>query len=101
MEFHYITLFCFAPAAQAVQIGSRAVPHETLQTLSEFEDQATQASHALLSIVVDVLNPSELTKYLPVRCWLFIVAASLHLLKVHYTFQKERYPSGHLTSMTH
>ncbi|CCT71813.1 related to ARO80-positive transcription regulator of ARO9 and ARO10 [Fusarium fujikuroi IMI 58289] len=81
IEFYYINLFCFAPAAQAVQTGSTSLPQETLQALSEFEDQATQASHALLSIVVDFLKPSGLIKYLPVRCWLFIVAASLHLLK--------------------
>ncbi|KAL7763900.1 hypothetical protein ACKLNR_007258 [Fusarium oxysporum f. sp. zingiberi] len=81
MEFYYISLFCFAPAAQAIQVGSRALPQERLQALSEFEDQATQAGHALLSIVVDFLKPSGLIKYLPVRCWLFIVAASLHLLK--------------------
>ncbi|EWY85906.1 hypothetical protein FOYG_10575 [Fusarium oxysporum NRRL 32931] len=81
MEFYYISLFCFAPAAQAIQVGSRALRPERLQALSEFEDQATQAGHALLSIVVDFLKPSGLIKYLPVRCWLFIVAASLHLLK--------------------
>ncbi|KAF5532855.1 d-lactate dehydrogenase (cytochrome) [Fusarium mexicanum] len=81
IEFYYISLFCFAPAAQAIQTGSTSLPQETLQTLSEFEDHATQASHALLSIVVDSLKPLGLIKYLPVRCWLFIVAASLHLLK--------------------
>lgn len=86
IEFYYINLFCFAPAAQAVQTGSTSLPQETLQALSEFEDQATQASHALLSIVVDFLKPSGLIKYLPVRCWLFIVAASLHLLKVYCGF---------------
>ena len=98
MEFHYITLFCFAPAAQAVQMGSGALPQETLQTLTEFEDQATQASHALLSIVVDTLSPSGLTKYLPVRCWLIIVAASLHLLKVHWDSKQKVI---HLTGMMH
>ncbi|KAF4952429.1 hypothetical protein FSARC_12646 [Fusarium sarcochroum] len=85
MEFHYMTLFCFTPAAQAMQVGSKALPLEALWALSGFKDKATQASHALLSIVVDVLKPSELTKYLPVRCWSFIVAASLHLLKATLT----------------
>jgi hypothetical protein len=101
MEFYYINLFCFAPAAQAIQVGSRALPQERLQALSEFEDQATQAGHALLSIVVDFLKPSGLIKYLPVRCWLFIVAASLHLLKVHCTFQAEPYPHRCLTGIIH
>ncbi|KAF5615100.1 ARO80-positive transcription regulator of ARO9 and ARO10 [Fusarium sp. NRRL 52700] len=89
IEFYYISLFCFAPAAQAIQTGSTSLPQETLQTLSEFEDQATQSSHALLSIVVDFLKPSGLIKYLPVRCWLFIVAASLHLLKATLSKSKD------------
>jgi hypothetical protein len=85
IEFYYISLFCFAPAAEAAQTGSTSLPQETLQALSEFEDEATRASHGLLSILVDFLKPSGLIKYLPVRCWLFVVAASLHLLKVYYS----------------
>ncbi|KAF5573955.1 ARO80-positive transcription regulator of ARO9 ARO10 [Fusarium pseudoanthophilum] len=99
IEFYYISLFCFAPAAQAVQTGSTLLPQETLQALSEFEDEATRASHALLSIVVDFLKPSGLIKYLPVRCWLFIVAASLHLLKATLTRTKDvsrAHPNIHL-----
>ncbi|KAF5686195.1 positive transcription regulator of ARO9 ARO10 [Fusarium denticulatum] len=99
IEFYYISLFCFAPAAQAVQTGSTSLQQGTLQTLSEFEDHATQSSHALLSIIVDFLKPSGLIKYLPVRCWLFIVAASLHLLKATLTKAKDvsrAHPNIHL-----
>ncbi|EWG53354.1 hypothetical protein FVEG_17098 [Fusarium verticillioides 7600] len=99
IEFYYISLFCFAPAAQAIQTGSTSLPQETLQALSEFEDESTLASHALLSIVVGFLRPSGLIKYLPVRCWLFIVAASLHLLKATLTRTKDvgrAHPNIHL-----
>lgn len=78
MEFHYITMYCFAPAAQALPSSSRTAAN----ALSEFSDQAAQASYSLLAVIVDVLEPGKLIAYLPVRCWLFIVAASLHLLKV-------------------
>ncbi|KAF5006341.1 hypothetical protein FDECE_7269 [Fusarium decemcellulare] len=81
MEVHYVTLFCFAPAGQVVHSSSKEAPRESFQALLDFADEAALASHALLCIVVDVLEPSGLMKYLPVRCWLFIVAASLHLLK--------------------
>lgn len=87
MEFYYITMYCFAPAAQALQSTPRGDTREVLKTVSEFANQAAQASHALLLCVVsDVLEPAKLIAYLPVRCWLFIVAASLHLLKVHTYF---------------
>ncbi|RGP70109.1 d-lactate dehydrogenase cytochrome [Fusarium sporotrichioides] len=81
IEYYYVSMFCFAPASQAVQSKSQSILDDTLQALHEFEDQATQASNALLCIVVDELKPSGLTQFLPVRCWLFIVSACLHLLK--------------------
>ncbi|KAM5360960.1 hypothetical protein ACJZ2D_013414 [Fusarium nematophilum] len=92
MEFYYITMYCFAPAAQASQSSSRAINDDT--ALSDFSDQAAQASFSLLSVIVDVLEPAKLLVYLPVRCWLFIVAASLHLLKA--TLAKDQHiPPSH------
>lgn len=55
---------------------------ESVTSLYRLADQASQASHQMLLTVINVLEPWKLTRYLPVRCWLFIVAANLHLLKV-------------------
>ncbi|KAM0424161.1 hypothetical protein ACHAPT_010530 [Fusarium lateritium] len=90
MEFHYITMYCFAPAAQALPSSSRTAAG----ALSEFSDQAAQASCSLLAVVVDVLEPAKLLAYLPVRCWLFIVAASLHLLKATIGNEQHISPSN-------
>lgn len=92
LEFHYITMYCFAPAAQALQSSSASSTHEHAAALSNFAEQAAQASHALLSVVVDILEPARLIAYLPVRYWLFIVAASLHLLKA--ILAKNQHVSG-------
>ncbi|KAF7562884.1 hypothetical protein G7046_g1246 [Stylonectria norvegica] len=87
-KYHYIIMYSFAPAAQALQ-SSTSISNS--ETLSRFAEQAAQASYDLLAIVVDVLQPSMLLSYLPVRCWLFIVAASLHLLKA--TLSKDQHVS--------
>ena len=76
-------MYCFAPANYALH--NRPVTDLTEQkaaALSRLANQATEASYQMLSIIVNVLEPSRLMQYLPVRCWLFIVAANLHLLKV-------------------
>ncbi|KAF7545561.1 hypothetical protein G7Z17_g9088 [Cylindrodendrum hubeiense] len=66
---------------QALQSSSTSATTGNAAVLSNFAEQAAQASHALLSVVVEILEPARLIAYLPVKYWLFIVAASLHLLK--------------------
>ncbi|KAL2129400.1 hypothetical protein VTI74DRAFT_7844 [Chaetomium olivicolor] len=91
LEYHYSVMYSFAPAYSALQHynANQSEPDRTpsdsyepkVAALSRLADQATHASHQILSIVVNVLAPSNLGRYLPVRCWVFIVAANLHLLK--------------------
>ncbi|KAE8131123.1 hypothetical protein BDV38DRAFT_32911 [Aspergillus pseudotamarii] len=61
-------------------------------TLCHSTQQATQASYDLLSIAVGILHPAGLLPYLPVRCWHFIVAASLPLLRA--TIPKDKLVSS-------
>ena len=83
LEYHYSVMYSFAPANYALHNHPTAeMTEQTAAALSRLDNQASQASHQMLSIVINVLEPSRLMKYLPVRCWLFLVAANLHLLKV-------------------
>ncbi|KAL2129401.1 hypothetical protein VTI74DRAFT_7845 [Chaetomium olivicolor] len=91
LEFHYSVMYSFAPAYSALQHYNtnqselEKTPSDSYQpkvaALSRLADQATHASHKILSIVVNVLAPTNLGRYLPVRLWGLIVAANLHLLK--------------------
>ncbi|KAK4150204.1 hypothetical protein C8A00DRAFT_46358 [Chaetomidium leptoderma] len=90
LEYHYALMYSFAPASYALQHHNSTATSETDKTdqhlalkvaaLTRLADQATGASYQMLSIIVN-LGPSNLLRYLPVRCWVFIVAANLHLLK--------------------
>lgn len=87
MEYYYTMMYSLAPASQApedlkLNTGTTSQSAEDPMSVFHFAQQATQASYALLTLVIDILQPTGLLPYLPVRCWLFIVAASLHLLKV-------------------
>jgi hypothetical protein len=81
-------MYSFAPASNALHTNSTAevsgIPMQERKRsgLARLANQAAQASHQMLSIVINVLEPSGLMRYLPVRCWLYIVAAHIHLLKV-------------------
>ena len=90
IERDYSVMYCFAPAIQA-STHHGAAKHSTSAkenatgdhlALSAFASKATQASRQILTTVVENLRPVGLVSYLPVRCWLCIVAAYLHLLKV-------------------
>jgi hypothetical protein len=90
LEYHYTLMYSFAPASYALQhhVASASSIDERLHSkvaaLTRLAEKATNASYQMLSIFVN-LGPSNLLRYLPVRCWVFIVAANLHLLKVeHY-----------------
>lgn len=80
-------MYSFAPASYALQHHTAAEANtderlgSKLAALARLAEQATDASYQMLSIFVS-LGPSNLSRYLPVRCWVFIVAANLHLLKV-------------------
>ncbi|KAG7291236.1 hypothetical protein NEMBOFW57_001248 [Staphylotrichum longicolle] len=92
LEYHYSLMYSFAPASYALQHYNNATPtpseparrDETnsakVAALTRLSDQASGASYQMLSIIVN-LGPTNLLRYLPVRCWVFIVAAYLHLLK--------------------
>ncbi|KAE8420568.1 hypothetical protein BDV36DRAFT_293222 [Aspergillus pseudocaelatus] len=97
MEYNYTLMYSFAPASHASYSFDTnhptTAPHKEAPTiLSHYTQQATQASYDLLSIAVGVLHPAGLLPYLPVRCWLFIVAASLYLLRA--TLSKDKLVSS-------
>lgn len=87
IEYQYVVMYSFAPASQALQTVSSQAAGDVLSSqnasaLSRLASLAKQACYDLLSVVVHTLGPSRLLTYVPVRFWLFVVAASLHLLKV-------------------
>ena len=92
IERDYSIMYCFAPAIQASTHHGAAKQNVPLKenapsdqrALSTFASKATQASRQILTTVVETLQPARLISYLPVRCWLCIVAAYLHLLKVSF-----------------
>jgi hypothetical protein len=87
LEYHYTLMYSFAPASYALQHHAASETstderlHSKVAALTRLAEKATSASYQMLSIFVN-LGPSNLLRYLPVRCWVFIVAANLHLLKV-------------------
>ncbi|EGX43113.1 hypothetical protein AOL_s00215g722 [Orbilia oligospora ATCC 24927] len=86
IEYHYSVMYSFAPASNVLHhVSTESTEGKAndveVAALIKLADQATQASQQILSIVVNVLQPSQLMRYLPVRCWVFIVAANIHLLK--------------------
>lgn len=108
LEYHYSLMYSFAPASYALQHYNNATPtpseparrDETnsakVAALTRLSDQASGASYQMLSIIVN-LGPTNLLRYLPVRCWVFIVAAYLHLLKVSPPFSRSSVSQSQLT----
>ena len=91
LEYHYARLFIFAPAAHALHSTTASGSSEPdytephVNVLSWFADDTKTTSSNLLHVVIKTQETSNLLRYLPVRYWLFIVSASLHLLKVGRT----------------
>ncbi|KAJ4289993.1 zinc finger transcriptional activator [Collariella sp. IMI 366227] len=75
LEYHYSVMYSFAPAYSALQhhLAKPSEPDKTpsdpldpkVAALTSLADQATHASHQILSIVVNVMGPSNLGRYLP------------------------------------
>ena len=83
LEYHHCLLYTSAPASYVLHNNTTTgLDGQEMAALSDLGSRADEASHQMLSIVIEDLAPSQLTRYLPVRCWLFIVAANLHILKV-------------------
>lgn len=89
LEYQYLIMYSFAPASHVLlndsepgHLGERPANNRRSEALRALADRATSASREILTTLVDTLEPSKMLKYVPVRCWLFIVAANLHLLKV-------------------
>lgn len=87
LEYQYLVMYSFAPASDMMfndmdQPSGRPARNRTPDALFKLADRATSASREMLNTLVNVLEPSSMLKYVPVRCWLFLVAANLHLLKV-------------------
>ncbi|KAH8665679.1 hypothetical protein BGZ61DRAFT_498781 [Ilyonectria robusta] len=82
LEYHCLVMYSFAPASYVLH-STLPVPltDGKKDALLNLANKATKASHDMLSILINVLGPLHLTRYLPVRYWLFIVAAVIHLLK--------------------
>ncbi|KAG9257399.1 uncharacterized protein F5Z01DRAFT_385094 [Emericellopsis atlantica] len=89
IECDYSVMYCFAPAVQAATNYGAAKNNASTKEnatgdqleLSVFASKATEASRQILTTVVEILLPAGLVSYLPIRCWLCIFAAYLHLLK--------------------
>ena len=89
LEYQYLLMYSFAPANHLLQnnnepweLADRSARNRRPEALRALADRAICASRKILATVVDTLEPSKMLKYVPVRCWQFIVAANLHLLKV-------------------
>lgn len=89
LEYHYSVLYSFGPANYALHsTNAPGVAEATVAGLTRLSNRASQASYQMLSVVVKDLATTTLMRYLPVRCWLFIVSAHLHLLKVCLCLQR-------------
>ncbi|KAJ6076999.1 hypothetical protein N7499_008980 [Penicillium canescens] len=78
IEVRYAVIYSLSPASH-VRVSE--VDEVGLLRVQNLRDAAVRAARELLSLVTDVLEPSNLLRYIPVHCWLFTMAASLHLLK--------------------
>ncbi|KAL7911701.1 hypothetical protein GGI35DRAFT_296457 [Trichoderma velutinum] len=87
IEYRYALMYSFNPSLHVLRSetdsnGSLSeVQDRNLQTYRRYAQRAGQASHDLLSIVTYSLEPCGLLTLAPVRFWLYIIAASLHLIK--------------------
>ncbi len=85
-------MYSFAPASYALQhhhTTAQSAPYRSddglaakLAALTRLADQATRASRRMLTIMVNLGALSGVLRYFPIRCWVLIVSANLHLLKV-------------------
>lgn len=83
LEYFYIRLCGLSPAAHVFESSSGDDQRDpNMSILSQLADDAVQTSIDLLKCVTHDLTPSTLFKYVGVRYWLYIVCASLFLLKV-------------------
>ncbi|KAK3897543.1 hypothetical protein C8A05DRAFT_47887 [Staphylotrichum tortipilum] len=99
IEYHYCLMYSFAPASHALQHHHTTAPSHPyrsdyslavkLAALTRLADQATRASHHMLTIMVNLGAHSSVLRYFPVRCWVLIVSANLHLLKSTLTANPE------------
>lgn len=91
LEYQYLIMYSFAPASHIVlgdnppkDPSEKPSKGRAPDSLLALANRATSASREILNTLVNVLEPSVLLKYVPVRCWQFVVAANLHLLKVSH-----------------
>lgn len=88
VEYNYALMYSFAPALHALRTWNMSqepapqMADSDIRQYSQFAHRAKQASRDLLSIIVHSLEPLKLLELAPVRFWSYIIAASLHLLKV-------------------
>lgn len=78
IEFGYAVIYSLSP------VGYVTVPENIKATsnVQSLRHETIQAARNLLSLVSGALDSSGMLQYIPVRCWVFAMAASLHLLKV-------------------
>ncbi|KJK62537.1 hypothetical protein P875_00095241 [Aspergillus parasiticus SU-1] len=95
LEYFYIRLCGLSPAAHVFESSSSDDQRDPyMSILSQLADDAVQTSIDLLNCVTHDLTPSTLFKYVGVRYWLYIVCASLFLLKATLRVE-ERLEDGH------
>lgn len=83
LDYFYVRLCGLSPAAHVFESSSGDYKREPyMSILSELADDAIKTSVDLLNCVTYDLPPSTLFTYVGVRYWLYIVCASLFLLKV-------------------
>ncbi|KAM6529368.1 zinc finger transcriptional activator [Fusarium falciforme] len=77
IEFGYAVIYSLSP------VGYVTVPENIKATsnVQSLRHETIQAARNLLSLVSGALDSSGMLQYIPVRCWVFTMAASLHLLK--------------------
>lgn len=83
IEYYYVRLCGLSPAAYMLEKSSErhanADPHVT--SLSQVAEAATKAAIDMLELITDYFTSSLLFKHAAVRYWLYILCASLYLLK--------------------
>jgi hypothetical protein len=72
-------IYSLSPAAYATDTSA---DHRQQSPSASVRQDAVQAARDMLTLVVNVLEPTGVLRVLPVRCWLFVTTAGLHLLKV-------------------
>ena len=83
IEYYYVRLCGLSPAAYMLEKSSErhanADPHVT--SLSQVAEAATKAAIDMLELITDYFTSSLLFEHAAVRYWLYILCASLYLLK--------------------